>query len=628
MAPFRKLSAILSSDVAGYSRLMGEDERATLETLKVYRQVMGNSVADHGGRVVDSAGDALLADFPSAVEAVRSAVEIQRELAQRNAMLPEHRRMLVRIGVNLGDVIEDNAALFGDGVNIAARLQALAEPGGICVSGTVYDQIEGKLPVSFRFAGDQTVKNIAKPVRAYHVHAETAHPMHSALPVRQRVSRRTLWAAVAVLFVAAMATGIWPYASRFGSSPTKVAVEPVASLQLPDKPSIAVLPFVNMSDDPKQEYFSDGMTEDIITSLSKRSGLFVIARNSVFTYKGRAVKPEQVSRELGVRYVLEGSVRKVEKHVRITAQLVDATTGYHLWAEHYDGELKDVFTLQDGITQKIVAALAPKLAAAEQTLKGRPETNNMEAYDLLLRSIPVINEVRKESNALAHRMVQKAIALDPNYARAYAQLSWVYFLDWQFQWEAGTPNPRTLAQSLEAAKKAVALDDSSADAHEVLGWNLVWKKQHDLGIAELEKAISLDPNYSDAYTMLAESLNLSGRPQEAIGFSKKAMRVDPNFPFYVMFNLAHSYFLLRRYDEAIAAYQEAVRRNPAFVLAHVHLAVVYEELGREKEARAEATEILRLNPRYSLNLLRDLLPYKNEADRDRIVSGLRKAGMQ
>jgi adenylate cyclase len=353
--------------------------------------------------------------------------------------------------------------------------------------------------------------------------------------------------------------------------------------------------------------------------------LFVIARNSVFSYKGRAVKPEQVSRELGVRYVLEGSVRKSENHVRITAQLIDATTGYHLWAEHYDGELKDIFALQDGITQKIVTALSPKLTAAERSRPGRQETNSIEAYDHFLRGFALYYEFRKASNAAARQMFERAIALDPNYAKAYVWLSWGYFIDWDFQWTEG---PGALDRSLEAARKAVALDDSLSDAHTVLGWNSLWKKQHDTAIAELERAVSLDPNSEEAYGSLAEVLNFSGRPDEAIGFVKKAMRLDPNNAGWLVFTLAHSYFLLRRYDEAIAAMQDALRRSPDFLPASRMLAVVYAELGRDKEARAEVAETLRISPEASLERWRERMPYKNQVDLERFIAGLQKAGMK
>jgi adenylate cyclase len=394
---------------------------------------------------------------------------------------------------------------------------------------------------------------------------------------------------------------------------------------LPNKPSIAVLPFVNMSADPQQEYFSDGMTEELITGLSKRSGLFVTARNSVFTYKGRPVKPEQVSRELGVRYVLEGSVRKAEHRVRITAQLIDATTGYHVWAETYDGELQDIFALQDGITQQIVAALAPQLMAGEPSHAGRQGTQSIEAYDEVLRGMTLFYEFSKDANALARQRFERAIALDPNYARAYWGVAWATFADWIFQWR---PEPGALDQSLELARKAVALNDALSDTHTVLGWVLLFKRQHDVAVAELERAVSLDSNSAWAYAYLAEVLNFAGRPDEAIGFAKKAMRLDPNYPPPMAFHLAHSYFLLRRYDEEIAALQDALRRSPSFLPARAWLAVVYAELGREKDARAEVAEILRISPRFSLESYREKLPYKHQADLDRLITGLRKAGLK
>ena len=622
----RKLTAILAADVAGYSHLMQVDDRSTVATLEAYRGVFREHIEAHEGRIVDMAGDSVLAVFDSPTEAVRAAFDIQSVLAKRNEVLPEERRMRFRIGVNLGDVISKaDGTVYGDGVNIAARLESIAEPGGVTISGTVFDQVKNRVQVGFDFIGEQAVKNISEPVRAYRVrsldeHAQQTHPTQSGMSP----ARRGVLVSLLIISVTAVgAVGIYSY--RHASPPATVPGTSVAALPMPDKPSIAVLPFVNMSEDPKQEYFSDGMTEDVITSLSKLSGLFVIARNSVFTYKGRAVKPEQVSRELGVRYVLEGSVRKSENHVRITAQLIDATTGYHVWAEHYDGELKDVFALQDGITQKIVAALSPKLTAGEQPSRGRRETTNIEAYDLVLRGISLLSQNRKASNAMARQMFEQAIALDPNYAKAYARLAWTYHQDWVFQW---TPGPGSLDRALETARKAVAVDDSSAEAHLTFGWNLLWKKQQDLGVAELEKAVLLDPSFSEAYAHLAEGLNLTGRPDEAIGLAKKAMRLDPNYAPWVAAFLGNSYYLLRRYDEAIAAYQEAVRRNPDVSRPHSNLATVYAEMGNEKEARAEAAEVLRINPGFTVNWTRDNVPFKNQADLDRVIAALRKAGLK
>ncbi len=482
--PRRRLAAILSADAVGYSRLMSEDEAATLVTLTTYREVFSQLIAQHNGRLVDTAGDSVLAVFDSVVEAVVCAAAVQQALNARNQALPQTRQMQFRIGVNLGDVIEQvDGSIYGDRVNLAARLKALADAGGVCISGTAYDQIKNKIELQFDSLGEKSVKNIAEPVRVYRLRPDTRDTQRLArlaLLAGPRALRTILVVAAALMAVATV--GVWRYRDRL------LPQQGSTALPIPDKPSIAVLPFVNMSDDPKQEYFSDGITENIITDLSERSGLFVIARNSVFTYKGRAVKPDQVSRELGVRDVLEGSVQKADKRVRITAQLIDATTGYHVWADSYDDELKDVFTLQDVITRKIVAALSPALASAEQSSPGRPETNNLEAYDLVLHAIPLINKVRPEPMATAHQMLQKAIALDPNYARAYAMSTWFYFHDWLFQW---TPDhARGLDRAFQVAQRAVALNASLSDAHVALGWVLLWQKQHDPAIAEFEKAVA------------------------------------------------------------------------------------------------------------------------------------------
>jgi adenylate cyclase len=595
----RKLVAILVADVAGYSRLMQDDEQATVAMLDASREIFRDQIATEQGRVVDMAGDSVLAVFETATGAVSTALSIQAALSARNEDFPEARRMRFRIGVNLGEVLQkEDGTVYGDGVNVAARLESIGEPGGIIVSGTVYDQVKNRLQVVFDSLGEQNVKNIAEPIRMYRVRSSGEWPTHKML---------------------AEASPTLP-----GLTTTASIAVPDA-LQLPDQPAIVVLPFINMSDDPKQDYFSDGMTEDVITSLSKRSGLFVIARNSAFTYKGRAVKPQQVSRELGVRYILEGSVRKAQKHIRVTAQLIDAMSGYHMWAERYDGELKDIFALQDSITEQIVAALSLKLTAGEQFRSGHQETDSIEAYDLLLRGIPILREYSKESTETAYRIFRDAIELDPNYARAHAWLAWTHYNNWHYQW---TSDPAELDRAIAAARKAVTLDDTLAEAHTVMGWLSMWKRQHDVSIAELERAVSLDPNEARAYAYLAETLNFAGRPDEAIGFAKRAIRLDPNYQSLTVFHLAHSYFLLRRYDEAIAAMQDAVRRNPNFPPAHRMLAVAYAELGREKEASAEVAEILRISPNASLESWRQRDPYKNRADGRRFADGLQKAGLK
>jgi adenylate cyclase len=585
----RKLAAILSADVKGYSRLMGEDEVATIRMLSAYREVMSTLIRQYRGRVVDSPGDNLLAEFASVVDAVQCAVETQRELKARNADLPAERKMEFRIGLNLGDVIVAGERIYGDGVNIAARLEGLAEAGGICISGIVYDQVETKLNflrLEYEYLGEQTVKNIAKPVPVYRVQVEPGQ----------------------------------------SSSTTKGREEISSSLlALPDKPSIAVLPFANMSGDPEQEYFSDGITEDLITDLSKLSGLFVISRNSVFLYKGKAVKSAQVGKELGVRYMLEGSVRKAGTRVWITAQLIDTTTGYHLWAERYDRELQDIFALQDEVTQKIVAALEVKLTEGEQGRLGRAPTDNLEAYDYFLRGLEYHARRTQEANAQARQMFERAIALDPQFAAAYAFLGRTYLMEVVYQWNQ---DPQTQEKIFVLGQQAVALDDSQPTAHETLGLAYLGKKQHTQAIAEAEKAVALDPNYADAYVTLAEILSFAGRPQEAISLVEQAMRLNPRYPFSYLWALGHAYRLVGRLEEAIIALKRVVMRNPDQITAHVLLAVIYSELGREEEARTEVAEILRISPQYSLQVVRQRIPYKDPVSLERQVAALRKAGLK
>lgn len=417
----RKLAAILSADVAGYSRLMGEDEAATVRALETYRRVISDLIQQHRGRVVDSPGDNILAEFASVVDAVQCAVAVQKEIQARNLELPETRRMQFRIGINLGDVIEEEDRLYGDGVNIAARLESLAEPGGICVSKTAFDHIETKLPLGYEYLGEQTVKNIARPVCAYKVQMEPRVTVKAKAKVKPKEGARRrpmIIALVVVLLMAAGAAALWQFGFPPASPPVEKASKPQMAFPLPDKPSIAVLPFNNLSGDPAQEYFSDGITEEIITALSKVPKFLVIARNSTFTYKGKPVKVQQVGQELGVRYVLEGSVQKAGDKIRITAQLIDALTGNHLWAERYDRNLHDLFAVQDEITKKIITAMQVKLTEGEQAQAAARSTNNLEAYLKYLQARELINRGNPESNALAKQLAEEAITLDPNVCAA------------------------------------------------------------------------------------------------------------------------------------------------------------------------------------------------------------------
>jgi adenylate cyclase len=612
----RKLAAILSADVEGYSRLMGDDEVATVRTITEYREAIASAVAGHGGRVVDAPGDNVLAEFSSVVDAVEGAVDIQRQLESRNADLPQSRRMQFRIGINLGDVIVEGPRLYGDGVNIAARVESLAEAGGICLSGTAYDQVEGKLPLGYEFLGEHPVKNIARPVRVYRLHLQPARPPAPSLGKRGANRRLIAWTAGAVVLLMLLGAGGWAGWRWLRPLPAGPA--------LPDKPSVAVLPFTNLSGDPAQEYFSDGVTEDLITGLSKVSGLFVIARNSVFTYKGKAVKVGDVGRDLGVRFVLEGSIQRADNRVRITAQLVDAATGYHLWAERYDREVRDIFGLQDEVTQKIIRALAVKLTEGERGRMGRAPTGDPEAYDLVLRGEEERHRTTREANVQARRLFLKALDLDPGYARAYVGLGWTHLQSWQFWWSA---DPESLERARELAERALALDDTLAEAHLLLGQIYLWRKEHDRAIAQAERAVALSPNGAHGYETLAEVLAFAGRPEESLRFIGQAMRLNPHYPFFYLWTLGHAYFLARRPQEAVDALTKVVQQNPEFAPAHAYLAVLFSEMGREKEAREAWARAHQLMPNVTLANLRQRVPYRRPADVERLLSAMHRVGM-
>jgi adenylate cyclase len=624
----RKLTAILSADVKGYSRLMGEDEEWTLRKLNAYKEVMRSFIQQYRGRIVGTAGDSILAEFASVVDAVQCAVEIQKELKTRNAELPENRRMEFRIGVNLGDVIEEENNIYGDGVNIAARMESLADGGGICISGTVYDHIENKLSLAYNYLGEQTVKNIAKPVRVYKVLTEPGAIVMVAgeKKAKPRQWQRPPLIIVVALIVVAAAFAVWRFYIH-PAPPIEVASKEKMAFPLPDKPSIAVLPFVNMSDDPKQEFFSDGITEEIITALSKVPRLFVIARNSTFTYKGKSVKVKQVSEELGVRYVLEGSVRRAGNKVRITAQLIDALAGHHLWAERYDRDLKDIFALQDEVTLKIINALQVKLTDSEQIIVFGKSTNNLEAYLKLLKAREYSNPMTKEGNLLHRKLAEEAIALDPRCAVAYLILSAAHLRDLFFGWSESPEQSLRLAEDL--VKKAFALDDSLGMAHAYLGRIYLTKKQHDQAIAEGERALALSPNDDFIQAAFAVSLYYSGRIEESIALYKKALRLNPFPSVWYLWGLGSCYRDIGRYEEAIGEFRKALHLYPDSLLPHLGLATTYSLMGRDQEAHAETTEVLRIDTKFSLNRhAKGFLFFKNQTDADRYMESLRKAGLK
>ncbi len=622
----RKLTAILCADVFGYSRLMGEDEEATLRTLSSHRKLIDSLIEQHHGRFVNSAGDSVLAEFASVVNAVQCAVEIQNTLKAENANLSPERRMEFRIGVNLGDVMVDGEQTYGDGVNVAARLESLADPGGICISGKVHDEIRSKLALGYQDLGAQQVKNITEPVRVFRVmlDGEAATRTTATATGRSRPKhwRGGVFSLVGLAIVIAVIVLVQHLSLRPPAPSASIPSVPAPALTLPDKPSIAVLPFTNMSGDREQEYFSDGITDDLTTALSRLPDLFVIARTSAFTYKGKAVKVQEVSRELGVKYVLEGSVRKADNQVRITAQLVDATTGDHIWAEHYDRGLRDIFSLQDEIVRRIVTTLNLQLNLTEKGVRVAKRTDNLEAYDYLLRGMEFQENLTKEGNEKARQMFEKAIELDPKYSDAYAWLGNLLASDQVSQWN---PHGYDLAMKLE--QQSIALDNSNALAYAIMSFVLNDKRQSDLSVAAAERAVLLEPNLALGYIALGFALTDSGKPTEALVAVHKAMRLDPEGQFYNSFVEGRVYLLMGRYEEAIPAFKRELARHPHFITAHALLIACYVELGRNEEARAEAAEVMRINPQFSLTALKQVSAFK-EPLRDRLYGDMAKAGLK
>jgi adenylate cyclase len=618
----RKLAAILSADVKGYSRLMGEDEVGTIHTLNAYKEIMAGLIHHHHGRVVDAPGDNVLAEFGSVVDAVQCAVEIQKEIKTRNAELPENRRMEFRIGVNLGDVVEDGEQILGDGVNIAARLESLSEAGGTCISGTAFDHVKNKVNLGYKYLGEQTVKNILEPVRVYQVlmEPEAAGKVIGEKKVKPR-QRQRVALSLGVILIVIVAAVVTYFNLRPSAPRVEVASKEKMAFPLPDKPSIAVLPFVNMSEDPKQEFFADGMTEEIITALSKGPNLFVIARNSTFTYKGKAVKVKQVSEELGVRYVLEGSIQRSGDRIRINAQLIDALTGHHLWADRYDRDVKDIFALQDEITMKIITALQVKLTSGEMIHVLAKGAKNIDAFTKYLQAVDLWTRLTKEANAQAKKLLEEAIALDPEYPGPYIGLAKTYAMD-VFLGTTQSPE-QSLARAFELAQKAISLDNTNGAAYSVLSFLYATKRQYDKAIAESERAISLNPNSAESYMRLGLVLAYAGRAEEGIPYMQNALRLNP-FPSCNYFsNLATIYGASGHYEKAIEAAKKALQCEPNTPIPYTTLAISYIRLGREEEARAAAAEILRINPKFSLERYAKVAPFTQQ-----MIEDLRKAGLK
>jgi adenylate cyclase len=620
----RKLTAILSADVEGYSRLMGDDEDATIRTLTSYRELMSTLIQKHRGRVVDSPGDNLLAEFSSVVDAVRCAVEIQEELRIRNAELPENRKMHFRIGINLGDVVEEGDRIYGDGINIAARVEGLAEGGGICISGTVYDSIKNKLSLSYESLGEHTVKNIKEPVRVYRMRIG---PEAAAPVVKDKKARlkKWQWAAIAAVVILIIGTVV-VWNSDFRPPPIEPASTENMAFPLPKKPSIAVLPFDNMSGDPEQEYIADGISENLITALSNIPQFFVIARNSTFSYKGKSVKIKQVSEDLGVRYVVEGSIQKEGDRVRIIAQLIDSLKGNHIWSEKYDRQMEGLFDLLDDIAKNIASALHVELVT------GLPDTRcaeSLEVWDYTMKALDLNRHLTKENLIKARELLDQALKLEPQNVCVLVVLSYNHLLDFRYGFSESPADSFKLG--VETAKKALALFEEKSSVQLLMAYVYFLQKQIDKAIISAKKAISIEPNYADAYSAWGGYLLRSGYPEEGIGKIKKAMRLNPYYPPSYLLTLARLSLIAGRYDEAIDANKMLLERakKGEFNLFFPHLlfAEIYAEVGQEDKAQSHAAEVLKINPKFSVSDWGKTQFYKDPADLERRLKALRKAGL-
>src|SRR6516164_201905 len=577
----RRLAAIFAADVAGYSRLIGADEEGTLTRLMAHRrELIEPKIAEHQGRLVKTTGDGVLAEFASPVKAVRCAIEVQHAMAERNADVPQQGRIEFRIGINLGDVVvEEDGDIYGDGVNVAARLENIAEPGAVYISRTVRDFVDGTPELVLEDLGERELKNIARAVQVFRIGGptQTANAVKAGPPA------------------------------------------------VPHKPSIAVLPFTNMSGDAEQEYFSDGMTEDLITDLSKISALFVIARNSTFAYKGKSVRVQDIGRDLGVRFVLEGSIRKAGNRVRITAQLIDAGSGGHVWAERFDRDLTDIFATQDEVVEKIVRALAVTLTQGEAQRLRRRGTGNVQAYEFWLRARELLSRSTREGVAQAKAMHRRAIELDPDFAAPHAGLSLATISEYVSDW---APDPaQALDESERWARRALELDDQEPVSHMALGNVLLWRRDHEGALMEFRRTIALDPNFAQGHAAIGLALMYAGRPAEALEPFAMAKRLDPHYPSIVLHFVAQTNFSLGNYEAAVERLLERIARTPGTDSSRMMLASCYGHLGRTDHARAAWAELLKVNPGFSLVQRERVLPYKNAADFQRIVEGLAKAGL-
>jgi len=621
----RKLTAILSADAVGYSRLMREDEAATVRDIATHRALISKIVQQHHGRVIDSPGDNILAEFASVVDAVTGAIIIQQENKKSNADSPNDRRMEFRIGINLGDVIEEEERIYGDGVNIAARVEGLAAGGGIAISGTVYEHIKEKLSLGYHYLGEQDVKNISEPVRVYRVLTE---PDDAGKLVGEKKKRSKLkWllavvTALVVIIVVVIGGLYWKY--LYLPALTVIDPENKMSFDLPKGPSIAVLPFDNMTGDPEQEFFCDGIAENIISSLSYIPNLFVIARNSTFAYKGKSIKVQQVGRELGAQYLLEGSIQESTDRIRITIQLIETNTGHHKWSEVYDRELDDIFALQDEITLAVLKAIEAKITGGERMRGLHQGFTNLQDFLKFLKATSYFHHLSPEHNRLAQKELHEIIELNPNIPQVYAFLSNTYVMD---LWFGSCDTPLIcFAKATEATRKALSLNENERAALNSAANLFLMRKEHENAIAHVKKALAVHPNCADCYAMFGFILSFSDRPNEAISYIKKAILLNP-LPYHWYYTvLGIAYTGNGQYNKAIKAFNQSIEIEPAWT-AYMNLASLYGRLGYEKEAKETASDLLRLRPDFAIKKFLKILPYKNQDRIAAFAEALRKAGL-
>ncbi len=628
----RKLTAILSADVKGYSTLMTDDEEATIQTITTYRSIMSGLIGKYQGRVVDSPGDNLLAEFKSAVNAVQCAVKIQKKLQKENEPLPDKRRMVFRIGINIGDIAQEGNRIYGDGVNRAARIEGISEPGGVCISRNVYDHVKEKLNFGYEYIGEHTVKNISDPVRVYKVLMDTKdagkrikiEPNPSVKKSRLKKWLKVM-ASIILILLAALAGFYWKYI--YLPAPDDFDFDGRMEFNLPEGPSIAVLPFVNMSKDPEQEYLCDGITENIILNMARSKALLVIARNSTFAYKNKFINAQQIGKELNAEYMIEGSIQKRDDRIRISVQLIDTDSGVHIWSESYDRTVKNFFKLQDEITLEVLKAVDIKLTSPwgrrSLIMDGVADVDNYNKS--VGKYIEYVMNPKKEGYASALESAKEILESNPEYLGKYDKLALVYYYGAFFS--HCESSKICIFKAIETIKKSLSLDKTNAIPHMIMGWIFLGKKEYDNAMASFNKSIELDSLASVSYWSLGAAFNYADKPEQALESLKIAFRLDPIPPVMALNTVAQSYMMLEQYEEAIKILNRCVERQPDYWITYLFLASAYSLSGQEKNAKTMIIRLLNLVPDYSIKKYKKKALYKDPARIERIIKAFRKAGL-